>query len=64
MRINGTPIEADKRYKVASWAPVAEGVHGEPVWEVVAGWLRARQSVSARQANQPRLIGMQGNPGW
>ena len=36
MRINGKPIDADKTYKVAGWAPVAEGAKGEPVWDVVA----------------------------
>ena len=31
MRLNGKPIDADKLYKVAGWAPVAEGVKGEPI---------------------------------
>jgi sulfur-oxidizing protein SoxB len=35
MRLNGKPIEAAKTYKVAGWAPVAEGVKGEPIWDVV-----------------------------
>jgi hypothetical protein len=26
--------------KVASWAPVAEGASGEPVWDVVVNYLR------------------------
>src|SRR6185295_15815709 len=32
LRLAGEPLEADKRYKVAGWAPVREGVTGEPVW--------------------------------
>jgi sulfur-oxidizing protein SoxB len=63
MRLDGRPIEADRKYKVAGWAPVAEGASGEPVWDVVAGWLRARKTVGARKLNTPRIIGMQGNPG-
>jgi sulfur-oxidizing protein SoxB len=63
MRLNGKPIEAGRKYKVAGWAPVAEGASGEPVWDVVAGWLRDRKTVSARKLNTPRLIGVQGNPG-
>jgi sulfur-oxidizing protein SoxB len=68
MRLNGRPIEADKSYKVAGWAPVAEGARHAghpPVWDVVESWLKSRPAgrVTARTASQPRLIGMQGNPG-
>jgi sulfur-oxidizing protein SoxB len=63
MRLNGKPIEAGKTYKVAGWAPVAEGATGEPVWEVVAGWLRSKKTVAPRKNNLPRLIGVKGNPG-
>ena len=63
MRLRGALIEADKVYKVASWAPVAEGATGEPVWDVVATWLRRQPSVAQRQLNTPRLIGVQPDPG-
>ncbi len=63
MRLGGKPIDAARLYKVAAWAPVAEGAHGEPVWDVVAGWLRTTKSVKARKLNAPRLIGVQANPG-
>lgn len=59
----GQPIEANKTYKVAGWAPVAEGASGEPIWEVVAKWLRDKKTVAPRRLNAPRLIGMAGNPG-
>jgi len=39
MRLRGEPLEADRNYTVAGWAPVAEGAQGEPVWEVVETWL-------------------------
>ena len=63
MRLGGKPIEANKTYKVAGWAPVAEGATGEPIWDVVAAWLRDRKVVAPRRLNLPRLGGMAGNPG-
>jgi sulfur-oxidizing protein SoxB len=63
MRLNGKLLEAGKTYKVAGWAPVAEGASGEPVWDVVAQWLRSEKVVKPRKLNTPRLLGVQGNPG-
>ncbi len=63
MRLAGRPIEPGRKYRVAGWAPVAEGARGEPIWEVVARYLRARKTVPALRANLPRLIGVKGNPG-
>jgi len=48
---------------VASWAPVAEGAAGEPVWDVVAGYLRAKKVVRPLRPDRPELSGVQGNPG-
>jgi sulfur-oxidizing protein SoxB len=63
MRLGGKPIDAGKTYKVAGWAPVAEGARGEPVWDVVARYLRDRKTIAPRKLNQPKLLGMKGNPG-
>jgi sulfur-oxidizing protein SoxB len=67
MRLRGRPIEADKLYKVASWAPVAEGSPdenaGEPVWEILSRYLRDRKIVKPRKLNLPRLVGVSGNLG-
>ena len=63
MRLKGKPIEANKNYKVAGWAPVAEGASGEPIWDVVEKWLKDKKTVPALKINTPRLIGMKGNPG-
>lgn len=63
MRLNGKPIDAGRIYKVAGWAPVAEGAKGEPVWDVVAQWLRTSGTVKPRKLNIPRIVGMDGNPG-
>lgn len=63
LTLGGKPVEAGKTYKVASWAPVAEGASGEPVWEVVARYLRAKKVVRALKLNRPAVTGVQGNPG-
>ena len=63
MRNRGAPMEADKRYKVAGWAPVAEGVSGEPIWDVVARYLRSQRIISPRRVNRPKLLGVKDNPG-
>ncbi len=68
MRLGEKPIEADKKYKVAGWAPVAEEARtapgNKPVWDVVESWLKAQGGrVKARQINTPRLVGMAKNPG-
>ena len=68
MRLKGQLIDADKTYKVAGWAPVAEDAAkaGNPmVWELVEKWLKARGGkVSPRQLNQPKLTGGLPNPGY
>ena len=72
MRLNGKPIEADRSYKVAGWAPVSEEAAkagGKPIWEVAESWLNANGTggklarVSLPRVNIPTLVGMQGNPG-
>ena len=63
LRLAGKPLAADKRYKVAGWAPVREGVSGEPVWDVVTRYLRAQKRIAPLQVNQPRLQGVGRNAG-
>ena len=63
MTLKGRPIEAGKTYKVASWAPVTEGAAGEPVWDVVAGYLRTKKVIRMVRPNRPALKGVKGNPG-
>ena len=68
MRLNGKPIEADKKYKVAGWAPVSEeakAAGGKPVWELAEQWLKAQGGkVSARKLNNPKLKAVLPNPGY
>jgi sulfur-oxidizing protein SoxB len=66
MRLNGKPLDAEKTYKVAGWAPVSEAARdkgGEPVWELVARHLRREKSVNITAINAPTLKGVTGNPG-
>jgi len=63
MRLKGVPIEAGKSYKVAGWAPVAEGAKGEPIWDVITQHLRAKKTVEPPRLNLPKLVGVEGNPG-
>ena len=63
MRLGGKPIEAAKKYKVAGWAPVAEGASGEPVWDVVEKYLKDKKTIPALTAKQPKLVGVEGNLG-
>lgn len=66
MRLNGKPIDPAKTYKVAGWAPVSEDAKaagGEPIWDVVAGYLRSIKTVKPVALNLPKLKGVDGNPG-
>ena len=63
MELRGKPIDAGGRYKIASWAPVAEDVSGEPIWDVVARYLRDRKTLRPPRVNRPMLIGVGADPG-
>ncbi len=63
MRLGGKLIDAAKTYKVAGWAPVAEGAKGEPVWDVITQYLKSKKTIAAPKLSLPKLVGMEGNPG-
>jgi len=64
MTLKGKQIDAKKTYKVAGWAPVAEGVQGEPVWDVVATYLRDKKVIKNVKINTPTIVGVgKKNPG-
>ena len=67
LRLNGRPLDADRTYRVAGWAPVAEEAARAghpPIWDVVETWLKAQGGrVAPRQIETPRLIGVAGDPG-
>ena len=64
--LNGKPLDANKTYKVAGWAPVTEAARdkgGEPIWDLVARHLRNEKVVKVTAPNVPKLKGVAGNPG-
>ena len=66
MRMGDKMIEASKTYKVAGWAPVSEAARdagGEPIWDVMATYLRQIKTVAAKAPNQPVIKGAANNPG-
>lgn len=66
MSLGGKPIEASKTYRVAGWAPVSEeakNVGGEPIWDLMARYLRDVKTVKPVKLNLPELQGVAGNPG-
>ena len=69
MSLGGKAIDADRKYKVAGWAPVAEEARtapgNRPVWEVVESWLKSQPDghVRQRRINTPTVVGVQGNAG-
>ncbi len=58
MRLRGEPLQADTKYKVAGWASVADDVSGEPIWDLVARYLRRGKTVAPLKAATPRLVGV------
>ena len=66
MTLRGKNIDADKTYKVAGWAPVAEAARdagGEPIWDLMSRYLKSIKTVKARKLNLPVIKGVAGNPG-
>ena len=63
MSLKGKPVDATKKYKVAGWAPVSEEARnagGEPIWDLMAKYLRDRKVVKPVRLNLPRLKGVAG----
>ncbi|MCG5493276.1 MULTISPECIES: thiosulfohydrolase SoxB [Ectothiorhodospira] len=66
MELNGKPIDPNQNYVVAGWASVQEqpaGDTGRKIWDVVTDHLRDHETVSISELNEPKLRGVEGNPG-
>jgi S-sulfosulfanyl-L-cysteine sulfohydrolase len=65
MRLKGQLIDPNKTYKVAGWAPVQEASKnaGPPIWDVVESYLKSQKVLKPIAVNNPKLLGMDGNPG-
>ncbi len=64
LTLHGKNIEASRKYKVASWGSLDETASGAPIWNVVTSYLRDQRTITASALNLPRLVGVNGNPGW
>lgn len=53
----GAPIDPARKYVVAGWASVNEGVEGPPVWELVARHIEAHKVIALPKAGQVRVKG-------
>ena len=60
---SGRPVSPVRKYKVAGWANVNSKVEGEPVWDVVAAYLRDHKDTGITRWEIPRLQNVRGNPG-
>jgi sulfur-oxidizing protein SoxB len=66
MQLNGTLIDADKSYRVASWAPVSEDVRNsptEPIWDLMSRHLKEMKIIKPKKLNEPTIKGVANNPG-
>jgi sulfur-oxidizing protein SoxB len=66
MELGGKPIDADRKYKVAGWAPVsddAKSAGGEAIWDVIERYLHDQKTIRPRMPNVPALAGVSGDPG-
>ncbi|MEN8132702.1 MAG: thiosulfohydrolase SoxB [Pseudomonadota bacterium] len=64
MELKGKPLNANKQYRLAGWASVAEPLEGTPIWDVVAEYLRDIKTVKAKTPNVPKIKNVaDSNPG-
>jgi S-sulfosulfanyl-L-cysteine sulfohydrolase len=67
MTLKGDAINAAKKYKVAGWAPVAEGGGPgntkEAAWDMLSAYLRDKKTIKPPKLNLPTLIAVGGNAG-
>ena len=66
MRLKGELLDAEKKYKVAGWAPVAEeakSAGNKQIWEIVEPWLKDQKVIAPRKLNEPGLLNVQPNQG-
>ncbi len=64
MTLHGKDVDANRKYKVASWGSLDENAAGPPIWNVVTKYLRDQRTVTASALNLPHLVGVNANPGW
>ncbi len=60
---DGTKVEASGSYRVAGWATVGSQSPGDPVWDVVARYLKDRKEIRLERLETPNLVGVSNNAG-
>lgn len=60
---DGTPIEDNTKYTVSGWAQVGTIGSGRLMWDVAADYLRKQRVLTLTKINNPKIIGVKGNPG-
>jgi len=57
MRLDGAPMDAGRRYRVAGWASVHDTQPGPlPVWDIVTDHLRSMKRIAPKRINAPVLV--------
>ena len=56
LQFGGRPLDANRKYRVAGWAAVGAEVQGEPIYELVARYLRNRHRVAPLKPNVPKIL--------
>ena len=64
MELKGKKLDASKKYKVAGWASVSRPMEGKPIWEIVEEYLVQKKTVSVKDVNLPKIIGIKHNDGF
>ena len=64
MELKGKKLDAGKKYKVAGWASVSRPMEGKPIWEIVEEYLVQKKTVSVKDVNLPKIIGIKHNDGF
>lgn len=65
MTLNGKPISATRKYKVAGWASIQQQPEGKPqIWDTVTEYLRNKKTINISKPNIPKILGLRKNPGY
>ncbi len=61
--LDGKPLDAKKKYKVAGWSTVNSKAPGEPVWESVEKYLKNVKHIKKLKVDTPEIVGLKNNKG-
>jgi sulfur-oxidizing protein SoxB len=58
LRVGDKPLDADRTYKVAGWAPLGDKPGEAPIWEVVTEWLKNHPKLDPITPQTPELASL------